>query len=319
MEITIPFESTYNMLDLIKLASLYFDKVNILCPMFDYDKPYFSMDIYNHMKILMDENVVNVDFVPIFNDSLSDKLTDFVMNLVIESLGSEDTSEIFKLMNLEWISEFLMTTRPDDDPFVEWAMEAANNQFFQIEFQITKTFELLCSGKNATSSYITQPKIYNKITSQYLNKHNGNIAIEALSILLPNYKNLSFEDILDVRYHAKDQLLEMRAYIYELSKYNDFENFTDLQAYIKRKINKSIREFNTKITESKISFFQSVLHELKNPISYTPLLATFFGDISKQIALAVSMGLITADASLEYFKRRKKMKNEPLFFRFNIK
>ena len=145
--------------------------------------------------------------------------------------------------------------------------------------------------------------------------------VNAIPIFLPNFYEMCCEDILELRYFAKDELDEMRFYIHNLSSTYapDDSELIDANMFLESKIKPAIKTLESKVYGLKAGTIQKALKELKNPFSYTPLLTSFFIDISSHIALATSMGLIAADVGIEYLKQKKSIEADPLYFSVKLK
>lgn len=143
--------------------------------------------------------------------------------------------------------------------------------------------------------------------------------LNAMKILLPNISGASLEDILDIRLIAKDELTEMRAYIdstlIALSNENIFEmNPSDVNRIVEQKINPAIRQFERKLEDINLTSVQSFVKNLQNPLSYAPMITTFFANVPVDITLSASLGLISFETALEYIKNKNNIKNDPLYF-----
>lgn len=147
------------------------------------------------------------------------------------------------------------------------------------------------------------------------------LAFEAFELFLPNYSNLSIDDILEIRYRANDELMELKSYINMLATSIPIDG--DIQLYAKEiintKISPAIKDLENKIFNLKISTIQKIIRDAKNPLSYTPMLASIFTDVKPQIALAVSLGMIGSDLALELYKQYKDISNNPLYFSIKLK
>lgn len=317
LSVTMPFDSSYKMLDTIKLAALYFDRINIICPMFDEKTPYFSERIFNHLNVLIQSDIVVPQYRSIFSDNFMDDSE--VIELACQGIAGDDSDDCLSLMKNSRIREYLADSCPDDDnSFVKWFMMATNNQYLQNSFQLTTILDTIYSRENSAASYAFANSLYNRIARQNQSKNSGCVAIEAAGLLLPNFINNTFEDILNVRLKAKDELAEMKSYIDCLSTGYDFDSAQSLTEYVKRKVNKDISDFNKKIRDGRLDLVNKFIDEFKDPLTYTPLLTSFFNGISQNIAAAASCGIITLRTAVQYIRMKEEIKSNPLYFRTKI-
>lgn len=147
------------------------------------------------------------------------------------------------------------------------------------------------------------------------------LAFNAFELFLPNYSNLSIEDILEIKHRAFDELMELKSYINMLATSIPIDG--DIQTYAKEiintKISPSIRDLENKIRNLKINTIQKIIRDAKNPLSYAPMLASVFSDVKPQIALAVSLGMMGSDLALELYKQYKDISDNPLYFSIKLK
>lgn len=185
----------------------------------------------------------------------------------------------------------------------------------------------VCFGENvATNSNFLNDivtKIYTSI-SKTNNHKECQIALNALPILLPNIRDASMEDILEIRLNASDELLELRNYIDNLAQTISPEKFyslpqQELQKILNQKIAPAIRQLERKMKDIKISATQKFINNMANPMYYAPLLTSLFTNISIHQTLLASLGLITADSIMEYCKNKNNIKNDALYFSIKLR
>lgn len=182
------------------------------------------------------------------------------------------------------------------------------------------------------NTFVTNCNFLNEAISIFY--HNANkqdthtfidnyIANECLKILLPNFSKLSIEDVLDLKVKANDELSELKSYIKEFStnssNYNigsiDFDVFTQS---IQLKLNHSVDSFKRKCKNMKYELAQKIITDLKNPVSYSPLLVSLFHNIPAHIEFFASLTLISSNTMFEYLKTKNELKNDPLYFTYKI-
>lgn len=128
---------------------------------------------------------------------------------------------------------------------------------------------------------------------------------------MPDFFNLEYEDIYELKEYANDELIAFRYYVNSLGK---IESPDELEYIIQTKINTSVNELKNKIVNMQINLTQKAIREIRNPFSYLPLLSSLVTDIDQTLAAAISLGVMGADLALEYYKGKRNIKNHPLFF-----
>ena len=183
--------------------------------------------------------------------------------------------------------------------------------------QLKMFYDLIAQGKTVLA---------NDLLKTALREVNSKLAPttlipKAIELLLPRYHELSFESIIELRERANDELLEMREYIDDLALAfaPDDINSENATLHLKRKINPSIKQLESKVKSLKIGSLQRALVALTNPISYAPLLATTIPDVPVILGVGATIGLVVADAGLEYLKRNEDVKSNPLYFSLGLR
>ena len=185
----------------------------------------------------------------------------------------------------------------------------------------------ICSGENVATNSIFLNGIVNNVyndISKTSNHKECQIALNALPILLPNIRNASIEDILEIRLNASDELLELRNYIDNLALTISPEKFyslspQELQQLLNQRINPAIRRLERKMKEVKISSVQKFINNMANPMYYAPLLTSLFTNISVHQTLLLSLGLISIDSIMEHCKNMNSIKNDALYFSIKLR
>ena len=184
-------------------------------------------------------------------------------------------------------------------------------------------------GENvATNSDIT-----NEILLKYYSSHKKildkarlkyNYAqIEAAKILLPHVKDAPLEDVLEIRYKANDELLELRSYIETTLKSIDNERLLnssndEISNLLDQKITPSIRQFERKLQGLNVFTAQEFIKNMKDPKSYAPLLTTFFANVPANASLGFSIGIITLQTLLQRKAKKLEIQNDPLYFTIKL-
>lgn len=191
---------------------------------------------------------------------------------------------------------------------------------------IVTLFNLYRSNNIATNCFFLDKFIYNyyrRVNQNQKTYINNFIANECLKILLPNFSSLSIDDILELKNKANDELLELQSYIKDFSvnslKYDiNSSDFNVLSQEIQFKLNQSVNLFKRKCQNMKYDIAQKIINDIKNPLSYSPLLLSLFQNIPAHIELLASLSLISSNALLEYFKKSNELKNNPLYFTYQL-
>jgi hypothetical protein len=153
---------------------------------------------------------------------------------------------------------------------------------------------------------------------------NPNIAFEAIKLSLPNISKLSFDDILNIRYKMQDELGAFKTYLKSLQldlekDYND--NLLSLKAkeIVKTKIAPALEDISHKLNGLKVGVASSLLQEIKDPKSYSPLLLTLTNNFSSTYAILVSLGIISFNAAIESYSSKREIKSNGLYYLLKLK
>lgn len=145
--------------------------------------------------------------------------------------------------------------------------------------------------------------------------------MNCMSIMLPNIAQASFEDILELRLKAKDELLELRYYLDYIVSQIKPTNFNEdiCTKIIATQINPAIKNLEHKFKDIKLNVVQKFLAEIKNPLSYAPFIATIFTDIPSHIMLIASLTGIGLSTATEYYKKKNELEENSLFFLLKLR
>lgn len=188
-----------------------------------------------------------------------------------------------------------------------------------------------CSLCNILSDMLENKEIVNDsqfITDLLIKYYKGrevasvlknNIHTNCLSIMLPNLSNATFDDIYEMKYKMKDEFTELRYYISTLTNNINITEYDSSYQQICMKINSSIKNLEHKIKTLKLTVAQKFVTEIKNPLSYAPLLGSLFINMPEHISLLASIGLIGANTGLEYIKQLEEIKNDNMYFLFKLR
>lgn len=150
-----------------------------------------------------------------------------------------------------------------------------------------------------------------------------NVAMDAIKIYLPNVSNMHVSDILELRYKLKDELENFKYSINALNKeltekYNETEILTNSVFCVKSVITPAVKELESKIKGTKLNIASKFIDELKDPKSYTPFIGNFLFNLPSQLALLLSLGLISTKSAMEYLREKEEIKNNGMYFLINI-
>lgn len=364
MDIALNLNSTQNAMDVLKYCALYFDRISVDMPYFiegveqigpaDDDgripsnihfTSYCSEAVIAATDFLESEGVVKQsnsallnahDFNLLAKNIVGDNLdllfqagdfqkkkrsVTFVYDAkLISAEASDAINEILSQNEIDHISTFKFKGFPVPDFYLAMSL-------------YTSLIQLLLSHMSLGDNVVCNSMVVSQMLDNSLSRvkpkwkkgHIKNSAVlNAMKILLPNISNANLEDILEIRLSAKDELIEMRAYIdstlKELSNDTIFDiSPADLERIIGQKITPAVRQFERKLQDSKLVSVQSFIKNIQNPLSYAPLLTSFFSDIPAHITLSASLGLISFETIIELIKNRNSTKNDPLYFTVAMK
>jgi len=324
MEINLPFDSSDQTMDLIKLAALYYNKVNVACPEIGEFKLY-NQELLDSTRPLVEQNVVALNRQIISMGASLNRGKNFVSNF------RSTFSEIdVHFANASFVVESFAIHIHGKDAFDEMAIYLESSpraalllilSFTHALVQTDLLYELAAKNINFITSSNFLQSLQQNGQQANTDPHDFITTLDATPILLPDFSNLEYEDILEMRLKASDELQQMRYYINTLAlKYSpDDRNQTNAKSLIEGEIKQSIKEFQAKVFGLRSKTILQALKGAANPLSYAPMLTTFFTDIPAMISLGVSMGIVSAATGLEYARQKKEIKTDPLYFTVKLK
>jgi len=165
-------------------------------------------------------------------------------------------------------------------------------------------------------------KIKRKIETEL--KVTPSIAFESVKLAVPNLSNLSCQEIIEIRYKAKDELITFKEYLQSLQF--DLENNFDPEyieirskEIVNSKIKPALKDLTRKFESLKSNIPSIILDELKDPKSYSPLLLTLTKDISDTLVLSISLGLIGLNAAIKLYRERQALKKNGMYYLLYLK
>jgi hypothetical protein len=134
-------------------------------------------------------------------------------------------------------------------------------------------------------------------------------------MLIPDVTSLTIDDIFELRYAMPEEIMKLQSCIRGL--YDMAQQGKTYQA-IELTVKHAIEECEMKLRSTKRKTVQKIIRDIKNPLSYSPLIATFLGDVPPLVSLAGSAAFIGIDSILEHKNFREETTTHPMYFTFNI-
>jgi hypothetical protein len=151
------------------------------------------------------------------------------------------------------------------------------------------------------------------------------IAFNAINLALPDVSKLPMEEVLEIRLRLKDELLSFKNYTKSLQL--EFEGGGLDHSYIHSKSNEiviakikpALDDLTRKLNDIEISTVSTLLKEIKDPKSYSPLLLSVTNNISSTYAILISLGLISFTTAIDQYRANKEIKNNGLYYLLKLK
>lgn len=338
-------------LDIVKLAILYFDKVIINIP------SYVSSIQINRDEhsIFLDTTPYFFPFEEQLKSFVQNGLVELNYTILLNKGRGKNAKELLRLL-----SEFNLITElkfENSDDRVRYSSESkilsneinetiSNMSFLEIEKFLEEygiksldnernvilamlIYEVLFSSfvqsianntVTVTNSEIVTQIIQNKNVPDQEKNAKQAAYMEMCSILLPNISQLNIEDILDIKYHSREMLTELRYYIESLITTENIYDKNTCNKIICEKINPTIHSFQAQIENLKLSTKQKIVENILSYKSLIPLLISAVTDIPSLLSGLVTAGLIAEDILLEYKKQKNSIiqdKNMALLFKLS--
>lgn len=283
------------------------------------DKKYVSLPEHNHLKQSSEIYKSIIQNATTFFSDL--KYSDNGWKLSnLTKLVDEDAKELFDKLYQENILQFLYERH--DANVLSNSIIKQHIWFCEFYYFLLCTmFRCVMRNENILTANDFVLKVLSDI--KFNNKDNmkkGRIITNTVELLFPDFSFLDIVDIFEIRTKAHDEILELNDYIDKISNEYDSEDVSasKIDSYVHNKVQPLVKELERKIYGLKINMLQKAIREVRNPISYLPLLTSFFNNVDNYLALAISAGMIGMDMMLEYQKLYHDIKNHPLFFTINI-
>jgi len=145
------------------------------------------------------------------------------------------------------------------------------------------------------------------------------ICTDLIKMNFLNVANFEFEEIFEIKEKLKDNLenyrKEMRTISYEaISGLDKAEIYNYLDEAIKYRIQPKIDELEKQIKSSPNKLLIHLKESLKSPVTYVPILGSLFHQIPAQIALYLSLGIMSLESAISYVKERKSLQKNGLMY-----
>lgn len=327
----------------IKLLTLYYDKVHVVSDAVyapDYNPQTKEMGVKtlrfipesfeNDYQLLLDEKIIEVTTRPSEDDEYENKFAEEISGIVnsnfdlifpnhpTEKDGKIVTEEVYNVMkymvDFDW-------GKPVEPNFMWW----------YYAFKLKWSVKVLMEGKNCLSSSNNLNQLFGQFIklmnkSGYGVERSGltkSLALDALKLKLPNPKELSFEDILEMKLKLKDELSLFSHTINSIEQKNKSLFDTTIsepeyQAIFFDEIQKPLRELETKMKNLKSKSFRSFVQKLQDPKSYAPLIGTVVGSVPLHYTVLVSLGLTGGMSFAEFKEEQREIRNNGLYFLLKV-
>ena len=148
---------------------------------------------------------------------------------------------------------------------------------------------------------------------------NPRISTDLIKMNFLNVANFDFEEIFEIKERLKDNLESYRKEIgtisYEaISGIDKAEIYDYLDEAIRYRIQPKIEELEKQIKLSPNKLLIQLKKSLKNPATYVPVLGSLFHQIPAQIALYLSLGIMSLESAIDYLKERKSLEKNGLMY-----
>ncbi len=333
MDVCLNLDGSTDSSAVLKYSALYFDEITLDTYLLGKTTIYPSEETFRDAKLLEKEGILKlVVFSPWENYSA---FKQYVFEMVLEDLDN------LTGMNPKEVTDFLLNWWCKDTGTPE------HEKYSRILLKKTEVLDTIPSvifGKNQNEITIDNMVTYYYILLYMLAWHQGgnefpniltnnrflsNIMrkITAAAELKRFFKD---EELFSygmphlLAFYAKDELLELSSYIDDLYKSIDIEKRQELSTIeidkiVTQSVTPAIHQFERKLENLKLKVVKDFISNIANPLSYSPLITTFFNGVSPSLALAMSMGLISAKTAIDYKINQNEVKNDPLYFTVSLK
>jgi len=301
-----------------------------------------TQEYLSHIELLLEEGVVKVvSGEQKSKDELWGKIEEIVngilntdlnilfeeKNVIYDETGKKISSEVNLSSESKAIhQEFIGPLEVGSDIDLGFIREYYSSQLSSLLLHISRgeqcvtASDLLNKLIKNNSNNPEFDKIYRTIENAGI---NSNLAMDAVRLATPNISSFPFEEVLEIRYRAKDELAQFRNEL-ETLQFNLLENYTLAEIHtrsseiVKHKINPSLVDIKRKIEDANLKLPKIVLNEFKDPKSYTPMIGSVIGALPIYISTLLSLGLISASIAYEYILSRKDIRANGMYYLIKI-
>ncbi|MGI1814063.1 hypothetical protein AB0764_26495 (plasmid) [Priestia megaterium] len=339
-------------IDEIKIAALYYDKIEIARPTFR--KQWMRKEFTDNLHLLVQEGLIeyvdiDVDIAPEIDISDKNEVLDHLFirtkqNPILDVLlnRGEFNYPIWWEFTNEEINELSTGWKDINLEDYDWLEELDQTYAFTpiTEIYYESLFKALLDALGSDSSIITSSLVVNNGVKRLFNSQefleqkkllnrdtklpHTSLAFEAIKVALPNVSMLHMEDILEIRYKLKDELMffrrEMQETESEVIKNADYKNLEkSLSSIVDNKIHVPLIELERKMKSSHIKVLSKLLNELRTAKPYVPLLGSFFLGLPTYMSVLASLGMIGASTYLEARDQKIELKNNGMYYLLDLK
>lgn len=334
----------------IKLLSLYYVRINIVndivySPKFETvdgnfqfsgveDLQFIPESFESEFRLLIDENLIKItekkdDEKIEFETKFSKKISAIVNSnhdLIFPRHPNEENTRIITEEVYDIMHNMLGYTwqKPVETNFIWW----------YYAFKLKWFIKLLLNGENCITNSNNLSQLFSafiKETNQScspidLKGSSKSLSLDALRLSLPNPRDLSFEDILELKFRLKDELEWFSQTINSIEvRYK--ETFTDggslnekeYESIFFNEIKKPLFELEGKMKNLQSKTFRKFLERLQNPKSYAPLVGTVVASMPIHYTLLASLGITTGISYLEYREEKREIVDNGMYFLLKLK
>lgn len=319
MEIKFDISGNSNSLYILKLCLLYFDDITVGIPC---DHKMNESELFP----MIDEDLINQFYYLEKSGYIKKELTyfDYMFHPQIIKLLPPIIKTISDIANEIW---------DNYEDYEDWEILEKVCELPSAKSHTRFTFVTLLRYYIFTMYYnfinnratISDLQIVNTAISKFYNRDSitpmlkNNIKINCASICLPNLSNATFDDIFELKYKANDELIQLKYYLNSMIDNINTEDINYFENVIVGKVNSAIENLKLKMKDIRINVVQNFLEDIRNPLSYAPLLTTIFNDIPMHLSALTSLGLISGGVGLEYVKQFNDLKKDNMFFLFKLR
>ena len=171
------------------------------------------------------------------------------------------------------------------------------------------------SGDKIIGKHIDQPT-YEQIKPQF--------AFDVIEALMLDVGDLEIDDILEARLKLNTELLAFRDEIERLQF--EFEHEFGIEKVLRegRSIAKArlfprIKDLEDKVEKGNYHIFKNLTSVLRKPDAYVPMLGTSFAGIPVEISLLISLGIVSAEVAIDAYQDKQNLKKDSMFYLMKLR